>query len=100
LQLSPKQWVTFENINIHDAKENLTKPRAKIGIIFHQFNIYPYMTAMENCLLVPMKVKKFLKKSHGNRKGFSEEGGLVRKSRRISVNQSVGLPEKTENCNK
>ncbi len=50
--------LVVDGINVHDAKKELTKLREEIGFIFQQFNLYPHMTALENCMLAPMKVKK------------------------------------------
>jgi len=42
---------------VHEKKANLTKLRAEIGFIFQQFHLYPHMTALENTMLAPVKVK-------------------------------------------
>lgn len=47
---------------VHDPKAKLTKLRAGVGFIFQQFNLYPNMTALENCMLAPVKVKKIPKR--------------------------------------
>lgn len=50
--------VTVDGADVHGPKTNLTKIRGEISFIFQQFNLYPHMTALENCMLAPMKVKK------------------------------------------
>ena len=32
--------------------------RARVGMVFQAFNLFPHMTALENIMLAPMKVKK------------------------------------------
>ena len=46
-----------DGICVHDPGEKLTKLRSETSFIFQQFNLYPHMTALENCMLAPMKVK-------------------------------------------
>jgi general L-amino acid transport system ATP-binding protein len=35
--------------------------RANVGMVFQQFNLFPHLTALENCTLAPMWVKKMPK---------------------------------------
>jgi polar amino acid transport system ATP-binding protein len=36
---------------------NLARLRAEVGMVFQSFNLFPHMTAIENIMLAPMKVK-------------------------------------------
>ncbi len=36
---------------------NLSKLRSEVGMVFQSFNLYPHMTALENIVLSPVKVK-------------------------------------------
>ena len=36
---------------------NLAKLRAEVGMVFQSFNLFPHMTALQNIMLAPMKVK-------------------------------------------
>ncbi|MFZ1061184.1 MAG: amino acid ABC transporter ATP-binding protein [Candidatus Rokuibacteriota bacterium] len=59
---------------------NLTRLRTEVGMVFQAFNLYPHMTALENILLAPLKVK-----------------GLSRaEAEKIAVAllERVGIPEK------
>ncbi len=40
------------------ANRSLLKLRAEIGFVFQQFNLYPHLTAIENIVLAPRKVRK------------------------------------------
>jgi len=57
-----------DNMQVHDKKINMTKIRAEIGFVFQQFNLYPNMTALENVILAPIKVRK-LKKTEADKLG-------------------------------
>ena len=36
---------------------NLVKLRAEVGMVFQSFNLFPHMTALQNIMLAPLKVK-------------------------------------------
>ena len=36
---------------------NLVRLRAEVGMVFQSFNLFPHMTALQNIMLAPMKVK-------------------------------------------
>ena len=48
-------WVYGESIG--GTGVNLSKLRAEVGMVFQSFNLFPHMTAIENIMLAPMKVK-------------------------------------------
>ena len=48
-------WVYGESIAGNGV--NLSKLRAEVGMVFQSFNLFPHMTALENIMLAPMKVK-------------------------------------------
>jgi glutamate transport system ATP-binding protein len=37
---------------------NLARLRAEVGMVFQSFNLFPHMTAIENIMLAPLKVKR------------------------------------------
>jgi len=41
------------------TRVNLARLRAEVGMVFHSFNLFPHMTALENIMLAPMWVKSF-----------------------------------------
>lgn len=42
---------------ISDAKVKIEKIRAKMGMVFQQFNLFPHYTVLENIVHAPMVVK-------------------------------------------
>ena len=46
-QVSPKE-----------RAESLHEARARLGLVFQSFELFPHLTALENCVLAPMKVKR------------------------------------------
>lgn len=56
LEIADKGSITFHGKDIlgHGIKEN--ECRAKIGMVFQQFNLFNNMTALKNCMVGQMKV--------------------------------------------
>ena len=50
--------IFVDNVPVHDRATDLIRLRADVGFVFQQFNLYPHMTALENVILAPMKVRK------------------------------------------
>ena len=62
---------------------NLSSLRARVGMVFQSFNLFPHMTALENIMLAPVKVR-----------------GLTRdEAKKIAraLLERVGIPEKADN---
>jgi len=43
--------------SITSPRMNLTRLRTQVGMVFQSFNLFPHMTALENIMLAPMKVR-------------------------------------------
>jgi polar amino acid transport system ATP-binding protein len=43
--------------SVATPKVNLVRLRTDVGMVFQSFNLFPHMTALENIMLAPMKVK-------------------------------------------
>ena len=42
--------ILYEGLSIHDKSVKLTEYRAKVAMVFQQFNLFNNMTALENCV--------------------------------------------------
>src|SRR5205807_684599 len=62
---------------------NLPALRTRVGMVFQQFNLFPHMTALQNIMLAPMKVR-----------GLSRD--QADKTARALL-ERVGIPEKANN---
>ncbi|HEY4532958.1 MAG TPA: amino acid ABC transporter ATP-binding protein [Fusobacterium sp.] len=61
---------------------DINKIRAKVGMVFQHFNLFPHMTVLENLILAPIQIKK-----------ISEEE--AKEKAKILLNK-VGLSDKAE----
>ena len=43
---------------VEDSERNIAAQRARIGMVFQRFNLFPHMTALENVIEAPVHVKK------------------------------------------
>jgi glutamate/aspartate transport system ATP-binding protein len=48
--------VTVAGISVSDARTNLPKLRARIGMVFQHFELFPHLTVMRNLTLAQVKV--------------------------------------------
>ena len=44
--------------DIHAKGVDVNALRAGIGFVFQQFNLFPHLTALENCMLAPVQLKR------------------------------------------
>lgn len=49
-------WVDDQKINQHGV--NINQIRAKMGMVFQHFNLFPHLTVRKNITLAPVKLKK------------------------------------------
>jgi len=66
-----------------DGEANINKVREEVGMVFQRFNLFPHMTALENIMLAPLKVKKVSKEE------------AEKKARELL--ERVGLADKADN---
>ena len=59
--------------------------RQEIGMVFQRFNLFPHLTAVENIILAPMRVKRYFQgQSHGPGHGTAGARGAGRQGGRLS----------------
>jgi polar amino acid transport system ATP-binding protein len=46
---------------VEDSETNIAKQRCEIGMVFQRFNLFPHMTALENVIEAPVRVRKISK---------------------------------------
>src|SRR5438034_10001717 len=42
---------------VEDRERNIARQRAEIGMVFQRFNLFPHMTALENIMEAPVRVR-------------------------------------------
>jgi glutamate transport system ATP-binding protein len=74
---------------------NLPALRSRVGMVFQSFNLFPHMTALENIMLAPQKVRK-LSRSDAEKaaRALLERVGLREKADHYPANLSGGQQQR------
>jgi glutamate transport system ATP-binding protein len=74
---------------------NLPALRAQVGMVFQSFNLFPHMTALENIMLAPIKVRR-LSRAEADRsaRALLERVGLREKADNYPANLSGGQQQR------
>ena len=72
--------IVVDGIELTDDVHNIDAVRSEVGMVFQSFNLFPHLTAVQNIILAPVKVRKWPK----------------HKAERVAVEllDRVGIPEK------
>ena len=49
--------IIVDGIPLDDKIKNIDHIRSEVGMVFQQFNLFPHMTVLENCIVAPVWVK-------------------------------------------
>jgi len=71
-----------DGMKVHDKDLDVNALRRNVGMVFQSFNLFPHLTAAENVMLAPTKVRGLAK---------SEARG-----RAMALLEKVGIPEKAD----
>ena len=59
LETVQKGRITVDGIELTGhQRHNIDAVRREVGMVFQQFNLFPHMTVLENCMLAPMQARK------------------------------------------
>jgi len=53
--------IIVDGIELTEATKDIEKIRAEVGMVFQHFNLFPHLTALENCSVAPIWVRKTAK---------------------------------------
>ena len=61
LERYEKGRILVEGMHLDDKPGTIDAVRREVGMVFQQFNLFPHMTALQNCMLAPMRSRKIPK---------------------------------------
>ncbi len=82
LEIKDGGEIFIEEKSIDPKKDDLTKVRQKVGMVFQHFNLFPHKTVLENVMEAPLVVRK------PNREDLRREA--------MQLLKKVGLEEKAD----
>ena len=77
-----KGKIFFGDIEVTGSSTNLNEIRRDIGMVFQDFGLFSHLTALENIMLAPIKVKK--------------ESKTTAKAKALKLLKRVGIEDKAE----
>jgi polar amino acid transport system ATP-binding protein len=74
---------------------NLSSLRARVGMVFQSFNLFPHMTALENIMLAPVKVRGLSRAdAEKTSRGLLDRVGIAEKAEKYPANLSGGQQQR------
>ena len=55
LEIVQKGRIEVDGIDLTAGGRNVDSVRQEVGMVFQQFNLFPHMTILQNCMLAPMR---------------------------------------------
>jgi len=49
--------IVVDGIDLTANRKNVDAVRRDVGMVFQQFNLFPHMTVLQNCMLAPLRVR-------------------------------------------
>ena len=74
--------LVVDGLPVHDPHVDVNKLRRDVGMVFQSFNLFPHLTAAENVMLAPRKVR-----------GVSKDEA---RAKAVALLEKVGIPEKAD----
>jgi polar amino acid transport system ATP-binding protein len=52
-----KGRIVVDGIHLDDRAKTIDAVRREVGMVFQQFNLFPHLTVLQNCILAPMRAR-------------------------------------------
>ena len=87
--------IVVNGLSLSDPALSLSRLRAEVGMVFQSFNLYPHMTALQNIVLAPLRVKR-LPRAEAEKIaiGLLERVGIPDKAHAYPANLSGGQQQR------
>jgi polar amino acid transport system ATP-binding protein len=61
LETYQKGRILVDGIHLDDDAKTIDAVRREVGMVFQQFNLFPHLTVLQNCMLAPMRARRLPK---------------------------------------
>ncbi|KAF0284101.1 ABC transporter ATP-binding protein [Spiribacter roseus] len=58
LEAHQRGQIIIDGVELNEDVKNIEAIRREVGMVFQQFNLFPHLSVLENCLLAPIWVRK------------------------------------------
>jgi len=87
--------ILLEDEDIHRRGLDINVFRSHIGFVFQQFNLFPHLTALENCMIAPVHLKRATKPEARDRAlALLDRVGLAHKANALPSELSGGQQQR------
>ena len=87
--------ITLDGEDIHAPQVKLDRLRARIGFVFQAFNLFPHLSALDNCTLAPVRLGRMPAADARERAlAMLERVGLADKARAFPAQLSGGQQQR------
>ena len=86
-------WV--DGVAVHDPSSNLRELRARVGIVFQSFNLFPHLSALDNIALGPLRVRRMSRRdAQARAQALLETVGLADHAHKLPGQLSGGQQQR------
>ena len=78
LETYQKGEIVVDGTRVNDSSRAIEAVRREVGMVFQQFNLFPHMTVLENCMLAPMRSRARRASRRRTRRGACSTGSRFR----------------------
>ncbi|WNG18331.1 amino acid ABC transporter ATP-binding protein [Cystobacter fuscus] len=90
-----KGRILLDGQDIYGQGVDVNALRSRIGFVFQQFNLFPHLTALENCTLAPTRIRKLPpKEAHELAMSLLNRVGLAHKASAYPAQLSGGQQQR------
>ncbi|WNG27852.1 amino acid ABC transporter ATP-binding protein [Cystobacter fuscus] len=90
-----KGRILLDGQDIYGQGVDVNALRSRIGFVFQQFNLFPHLTALENCTLAPLRLRKLPpKEAHELAMSLLDRVGLAHKASAYPAQLSGGQQQR------
>ncbi len=80
---------------VEDNERNIARQRAEIGMVFQRFNLFPHLTAIENIMEAPLRVRRVpMAQARADAERLLQRVGLADKSKQYPNQLSGGQQQR------
>ena len=87
--------IVLDGQDIHARGVDLNQFRSRIGFVFQQFNLFPHLSALDNCTLAPVRLRGLSKaQARAQAMALLERVGLAHKAHAFASELSGGQQQR------